>query len=319
MNYLRNEKMVTFIVAFLLTTIMTVTTVFASNVVVVLDPGHDSRHAGTQAGGFGEENINLQVALYCKEQLEKYDGVTVYMTREDANCPFPGTSAGDDIIKRVQYAKELNADAYVSLHFNYSPNPSAKGVNVYYPNANYSAEIGSNGKKLAAAIQEEIVALGLHDRGIVVRNSENNTLYPDGSLADYYAVIKHSKLNGFAGIIIEHAFLSNLSDTAFLSVPNNVKRLGIADAAGIAAYFDLQLKEELPDNAFYYGDVDLNNVVDATDALAVLRHAVKLYVIEDAIALHLSDTDYDGEIGASDALKILKVAVRLEEKEIWQP
>lgn len=299
-------------------TVLLCNTVFAGNVVVVLDPGHDSTHAGTQAGGFGEENLNLQVAKYCKEELEKYTGVTVYMTREDVGCPYPGTKAGDDNYKRVQFASQVGADAYVALHFNYAANPSAKGVNVYYPNGNYNPVVGANGKNLAAKIQERIVALGLNDRGIVVRNSEDNTLYPDGSLADYYAVIKNSKLNGFAGIIIEHAFLSNASDAAFLSIPNNIKRLGMADAAGIAAYFGLQLKSE-QSNVFYYGDVNLDNAVNAEDALAILRYAVKLETIDDEIALHLADADKDGEIAAADALKVLRITVSLEQREVWNP
>ena len=62
--------------------------------------------------------------------------------------------------------------------------------------------------------------------------------YPDGSKADYYSVIRNSKLAGFPGIIVEHAFLSNASDvTAFLSSEEKLKNLGVADAKGIINYF----------------------------------------------------------------------------------
>ena len=81
--------------------------------------------------------------------------------------------------------------------------------------------------------------MGLYNRGIKIRNSEDNSLYSDGSLADYYGVIKGSKKAGFPGIIINIAFVTNASDAAFLSKEDNLKKLGIADANGIVNYFGL--------------------------------------------------------------------------------
>ena len=67
------------------------------------------------------------------------------------------------------------------------------------------------------------------DRGIKVRDSERVDgegpfYYPDGSIQDYYTVIEASREAGIVGIIVEHAFLSNKSDSdklkseAFLKV-----------------------------------------------------------------------------------------------------
>ena len=211
------------------------------NVTVVLDPGHDSTHAGASGNGFREETLNLKIALYCKEELETYDGVTVYMTRSTEACPAPGTTSVQDNAKRVEYARNVGADAYVSIHLNSSTTNTANGACVFYPNANYNAAVGSAGKSLASVIQAKLVALGLKNNGIQIRNSGDGTKYPNGSLADYYGVIKNSKLYGFPGIIIEHAFLSNASDAAnYLSSEDKLKKLGIADATGIAEYFGLE-------------------------------------------------------------------------------
>lgn len=209
------------------------------NVVIVLDPGHDATHAGAQANGLSEETLNLKIAQYCKEELSQYQGVTVYMTRETEDCPYPGTTSAVDNANRVAFAKSVNADAYVALHLNSATNTSAKGVSVYYPNANYQTQIGADGKAMAEKIQAQLVALGLNDREILIRNSEDNSRYPDGSLADYYGVIKNAKLSGFPGLIVEHAFLTNSEDVAFLSDDSNLQKLGQADAAGIAEYFGL--------------------------------------------------------------------------------
>lgn len=68
--------------------------------------------------------------------------------------------------------------------------------------------------------------------------------YPDKSKADYYAVIKRSKYAGFPGLIVEHAYVSNNDDsTTFLNGNDRLKRLGVADATGIAEYFDLILDQ----------------------------------------------------------------------------
>ena len=107
------------------------------NVVVVLDPGHDDTHAGATGNNLHEEKLTFKIAQYCKAELEKYSGVQVYMTRNSTACPHPGTNSGDDNLMRVQYAKSVGANVYVSIHLN-SSNGAAHGVEVYYPNRNYN-------------------------------------------------------------------------------------------------------------------------------------------------------------------------------------
>ncbi|MCM1160408.1 MAG: GBS Bsp-like repeat-containing protein [Roseburia sp.] len=209
------------------------------DMVIVLDPGHDNTHAGARGNGLKEEELTFKIASYCKEQLETYSGVTVYLTRTGYACPYPGTSSTECNLKRVEAAKKVGADVFVSIHLNTSPASSASGAEVYYPNSSYNSEIGAEGKGLATEIQKKLAAIGLANRGIKIRNSEDNSLYPDGSLADYYGVIKNSKLNGFPGIIIEHAFLTNSSDAGLLSTEAGLKKLGKADADGIAEYYKL--------------------------------------------------------------------------------
>ncbi|MCC8149910.1 MAG: N-acetylmuramoyl-L-alanine amidase, partial [Lachnospiraceae bacterium] len=212
-------------------------------VVVVLDPGHDDTHQGTSSSsGLKEADLTLKIAQYCKAELEKYEGVIVYMTRTSGTCPYPGTSSSDDNYNRVQYAKSVGADVYVSIHLNSASSSSANGAEVYYPNSNYNASVGAEGKALASEVLSQLTALGLTDRGTKIRNSEDNTLYSDGSLADYYAVIKNSKKAGFPAIIIEHAFMSSSSDVSkYLSTESGLKSLGVADATGIANYYGLSV------------------------------------------------------------------------------
>ena len=197
-----------------------------SDVVIVLDPGHDATHTGAFGNGVHEEIATLTIAKACKEELEKYSGVTVYLTRENSKCPYPevGTGHGSnvtDIKKRVEWAKTKGANAFVSIHLNSSDKSAANGAEVYYPSTS------SEGKNLAQDILNKLIALGLTNRG--VRNN-----YDD------YAVIKNSTLNGFPGLIVEHAFVSNGSDASkYLNSNEKLKQLGIADAEGIAQHFGL--------------------------------------------------------------------------------
>ena len=211
----------------------------AEDYVVMLDPGHDSTHAGARKNGLQEEALTLKIAQYCKAELEQYKHVKVYMTREGSGCPLHGSTSVQDDRNRVATAASVGADIYVSIHLNSAGSGSAKGAEVFYPNSSYRPDIGSAGANLATQIQRQLVALGLQNHGISIRNSGDNSRYPDGSLADYYGVIKNSKLSGFPGVIVEHAYVSNASDAAFLKSESNLQALGIADATGIAQYLGL--------------------------------------------------------------------------------
>lgn len=59
------------------------------------------------------------------------------------------------------------------------------------------------------------------------------------------------------------------------------------------------------------GDVNEDGLIDATDALLVLRHAAGLIQLQDR-GLTAADCNQDGFVDAADALKILRIAANLE-------
>ena len=225
------------------------------SIVVVLDPGHDSTHSGCHYADFDEAIANLYIAYYCKQELEKYDGVTVYMTRTGFDCPYGADpdSASTCLSSRVNYAKSVNADILISLHNDYDPDldTTQNGSKVIIPNPNYKPEMYITGVTLGQSILTQLTATGLNvnnwkmcpnGTGLVTRDSSSAT-YPDGTAKDYYALINQSKTAGFPCIIIEHAFCTNDSDRInHLSTPEQYQELGIADATGIANYYGLTLK-----------------------------------------------------------------------------
>lgn len=215
-----------------------------NSMVIVLDPGHGGSDPGTsnKSEGLIESQLNLKVANYCKAELEKYTGIKVYMTRTSDTY----VSLED----RVKIAKNYGAHLFVSIHMNSATSKNAEGAEVYYPNANYNSEVSEEGKAVAQDILDELASLGLTKRDIKtsdypIKSKDDKdykeSIYDDGSRADYYSVIRNSKKNGFPGIIVEHAFVTNEDDAAKLKQESFLKKLGEADAQGIIKCYQLEL------------------------------------------------------------------------------
>ena len=222
------------------------------SIVIALDPGHDTTHNGAHYNSFIEEDANLAIAMYCKEELESYKGVKVYLTRTTSDCPYGADPASSIpcITGRVNYAISVGANAIVSLHndldSDYDPNQS--GCKIIIPNAFYRSDICLAGLGLAQSILPQLSSTGLsvnnwklcpNGTGIVYRNSASGT-YPDGTPKDYYALINKAKTAGIPCVIVEHAYCTSPSDLAnHLSTQAQLRELGVADARGIAAYYGL--------------------------------------------------------------------------------
>lgn len=217
----------------------------ADPLIVVLDPGHDSEYCTRNHPSLGvnEQDLNLAIALACRDRLEQYAGIAVYMTREDGSCPDAQHQGEYCIEARTGYATELGADLFVSFHNNGSTGKygaSANGTEVYV--SNYSAYT-EEGRKLGQLILDGLAALDLEPKGVFVRTKEAKGYYDDGSVQDWYYLISYSVEGGHPGVIIEHAFMDNAHDNAILKDEENLIAMGISDADAIAAYYGLALKQ----------------------------------------------------------------------------
>ena len=241
-----------------------------SGLVVVIDAGHGGNEGGAESTfngvTYSEKYMNLKIAQACRDELQKYYGVTVYMTRDDDTYPPFYNNSENKNEGRLDLAKRVGADVFVSIHNNSSESGAANGATVFYPNSNYNASIGSTGEGLAQSILNNLTQFGLKNNGVQIRNSESGDTYADGSLCDYYQVIRGSKKYGFPGLIVEHAFLSNQSDAEkYLNSDAKLTALGVADAKGIAAYYGLSVgtgQLERQENGDWYmmhnGQIDTN-------------------------------------------------------------
>ena len=209
---------------------------------ICLDPGHGGSDSGATAFGAKESDLTLKIAQYCKEELSKYD-VNVVMTRTtDTRL---SEEAAMDLKNRVEVAKKAGASYFISIHINSAANSAAKGAEVYYPNTSGNKNLSSNGQALAKAIQSQLAALGLYDRGIKIRNYTDGTTSsnPNSSDQDYYGVIRYAKQANITGLIVEHCFISNKEEfDKYLGSDAKLQQLGIADARGIVSVLGLQAK-----------------------------------------------------------------------------
>ena len=205
---------------------------------IVIDPGHGGIQSGTQRGTVEEKTLNLKIAQYLKEALEKYKGVTVSLTRN-----------GDydvSLTDRTQYSVDKNADLMVSIHNNATGDCAAydNGCTVLAAKDGYKQELADEEQKLACNILNELSALGIENQGILLRDSEANEKYENGELADYYAIIRGGVLKDIPTVLVEHSFVDDDSDFEnYLSSDAKLKVLAEADAKGIARYYQLTTED----------------------------------------------------------------------------
>ena len=206
------------------------TAVKAGPVVIGLDAGHGGRDPGTNGNGATESYLNERIMQYCAEELLSYSGVkVVYSTRIDGN------NNATDRQARVKSLVDQGAQAVVSFHINAG---GGHGVEVYAPNYNFNHQVGVEGTELAQAVLNELLALGLTDRGVIHHTAVDDK-YPDGSAADIFGIQYWSKMYGLPGILIEHAFIDSSDYGDYLNSEDKLRRLGVADATGIARYYGL--------------------------------------------------------------------------------
>jgi N-acetylmuramoyl-L-alanine amidase len=94
---------------------------------IVIDAGHGGHDSGTTGpGGIEEKQVVLDVALRLGKLLRQRLGADVIFTRDD-----------DTFIPletRTAIANKAQADLFLSIHANSSPDSSARGVETYYLN-----------------------------------------------------------------------------------------------------------------------------------------------------------------------------------------
>ncbi len=205
------------------------------NYVIAIDPGHGGtgdRNLGAQYNGLSEKDLTMKVATALKEELEKYDNVTVCLTRT--------TDTIVSLEDRAKYAKSIGADFLFSIHFN------ASAEHDFYGSEVWTSAFGTNYQKgydFGQIVSGEWNALGLYQKGVKTKLGSSGK--------DYYGIIRHSTANGIPCVIMEHAYVDHGYDVAMLKTDGFINKLGVADATAIAKYFKLKSSKTGADYSGY--------------------------------------------------------------------
>ena len=172
----------------------------------------DAGHGGTEKGAIGclgdkEKDINLKVALELQKQLQEL-GINVIMTREcDGNM-----SLND----RVKFAKENNADIFISIHHNSIGDVQFnsfkhKGTSVYYFNP--------NSKKFAEIVEKHV--------------TKSARTHKDGIKTASFAVIRPVD---YVGVLVETSYMINPSDSVLYNTSDYAYNVAKGIVASVVEY-----------------------------------------------------------------------------------
>ena len=221
-------------------------------VTIVLDPGHGGEDPGAIGrGGSYEKHVTLSVARRLKQKIDATPNMRSVLTRD-----------GDYFIplqQRVQKARRVQADLFVSVHADAFIKPTARGSSVFAlseTGASSSAARWLANKENSAdlvggvnlGVKDPYLARTLLDLSQTATINDSLKLGKDvlGELGRINTLHKaHVEQAGFAvlkapdipSILIETAFISNPEEEARLNDEVYQERMAEAILKGIRRYF----------------------------------------------------------------------------------
>jgi len=219
---------------------------------IALDPGHGGEDPGAIGhGGSYEKHVVLSIARRLKAKLEQQPNMRVMMTR-DADYFVP-------LYMRVQKARRVQADLFVSIHADAFIHPTARGSSVFalsekgassaaarwMANRENSSDliggvsIKEHDSQLASVLLDLSTTAQIKDsihlgNDVLQQISDVNRLHQDSVERAGFAVLKAPDI---PSILIETAFISNPAEEAKLNDDAYQDRMAEAIMMGIKNYF----------------------------------------------------------------------------------
>jgi N-acetylmuramoyl-L-alanine amidase len=221
-------------------------------VTIALDPGHGGEDPGaTGATGVHEKDIVLAVAKRLKTKLEELPNTRVMLTR-DADFFVP-------LGQRVEKARKVQADLFVSIHADAFVTPSARGSSVFVlseKGASSSAarwlandqnkadliggvNFATHDKEIASVLFDLSTTAQINDslklgKAVLSEIGGINRLHKGSVEQAGFAVLKAPDI---PSILVETAFISNPEEEARLKDDGYQNQLADAITKGIKRYF----------------------------------------------------------------------------------
>ncbi|WP_370263787.1 N-acetylmuramoyl-L-alanine amidase [Limnobacter sp.] len=221
-------------------------------ITVAIDPGHGGEDPGAigRAGTY-EKNVVLAISKQLKAEIDAMPGMRAMLTRN-----------GDFFVPlntRVQKARSVNADLFVSVHADAFIKPTASGSSVFVLSErgatstaakwlankeNASDLIGgvnirSTDSQLARVLLDLSTTAQINDSlklgdAVLGKIGKINKLHKPRVEQAGFAVLKAPDI---PSILVETAFISNPDEERKLNDPSHQRQIAQAIAQGIANYF----------------------------------------------------------------------------------
>ena len=203
---------------------------------VFIGVGHGGSDPGAVSNNTKEKDLNLSIALACRDELKRH-GVSVKMSRtKDEN---------DTLSEEIKECNAYSPDLAVDIHNNAG---GGDGAEAFY---HYG---GGTSKALAENILSEIVKIGQNSRGAKIRKNANGK--------DYYGFIRETSC---PAVIVECAFVDNATDIKILATEGKRKIVGQAVAKGILKTLGIEFQAE--SNILYHVQVGAYSVKANAEAM----------------------------------------------------
>jgi N-acetylmuramoyl-L-alanine amidase len=233
---------------------------------IVLDAGHGGHDPGAIGpNGLYEKDVVLDIALKARDMIKKeYPQYDVILTRDkDVFIPLE---------ERAKIANNNNADLFVSIHANASPNKKARGMETYLLNWTDDEEA----MKVAArenAISLKQMKQAKSELGFIlaslereskrdesvkvagyIQNSLVSTIKPQypkvnnlGVKQALFYVLVGAKMQS---ALVEVSFISNPEEEKLLNTDSYREKLAGSIASGIHSYFSAAAPQQTPEKRF---------------------------------------------------------------------
>lgn len=165
-------------------------------VVIVIDPGHgghDPGHLSESPSHLPEKDLNLKIAKYLGEYIEKYlQNIKVIYTRT--------TDVYPSLDERVGKANSIRADYFISIHCNGNDRKSVHGTESHVHSFDLKKSV-----ELAQEFEKQFSArAGRKSRGVKDQHDLQHSLQ----------VLKYTNMTS---VLIECGFLTHEKEAAFLN------------------------------------------------------------------------------------------------------
>lgn len=223
-----------------------------AQLLIALDPGHGGEDPGAIGrNGTREKDVVLSIAKRLKKLIDSQPNMKAYLTRDnDYFVP---------LHVRVQKARRVKADLFISIHADAWTKPSARGSSVFALSQNgatsaaarYMAQreneadliggvnLGSHNKQVAQVLLDLSTSAQINDSvrvgsQVLGEIGKINRLHKKRVEQAGFAVLKAPDI---PSILVETAFISNPEEERLLRSPAHQDRIAQALLSGINGYF----------------------------------------------------------------------------------